>query len=58
MAVDDAPDDGPVLLYAAQVQILRGDQTAAADMTRRALAAQHPPLARDQREQASHLLPE
>jgi tetratricopeptide (TPR) repeat protein len=55
-ALDEAPDNGPVLFYAAQIQILRGDNTTAADLARRAIAAEHPPLTPRQREHAQRLL--
>lgn len=55
-ALEEAPDNGPVLLYAAQIQVLRGDSTTAADLTRRAIAAEHPPLRPPQRERARRIL--
>jgi predicted Zn-dependent protease len=53
----EAPDNGPVLLYAAQIQVLRGDAAAAAELTSRAIAAAHPPLSPGQRERAQSILP-
>jgi tetratricopeptide (TPR) repeat protein len=52
----EAPDNGPVLLYAAQIQVLRGDAAAAAEFTSRAIAAAHPPLSPRQRDRAQSIL--
>lgn len=55
-ALTNAPDNGPVLLYAARVGALGGDRAAAADLARRAVAATEPALPHHQREQAIDLL--
>jgi tetratricopeptide (TPR) repeat protein len=55
-ALSEAPDSGPVLLYAARVAALDGDPAMAADLARRALAATDPPLPPHQREAALRLL--
>lgn len=55
-ALTEAPDSGPVLLYAARVAALSSGPAVAADRTRRALAATHPPLPPHQREAAQKLL--
>jgi tetratricopeptide (TPR) repeat protein len=55
-ALAEAPDSGPVLLYAARVGALGGDPTMAADLARRALDAKDPPLPPHQREAALRLL--
>jgi tetratricopeptide (TPR) repeat protein len=51
----EAPDSGPVLLYAARVEALGGDPAMAADLARRALAATDPALPPHQREAARSL---
>jgi tetratricopeptide (TPR) repeat protein len=43
-ALIDAPDNGPVLLYAARVGALGGDRIMAANLARRAEAAENPAL--------------
>jgi tetratricopeptide (TPR) repeat protein len=43
-AVEDAPRNGPVLLYAARAETLVGDQAEAAELARRAIDAADPPL--------------
>jgi tetratricopeptide (TPR) repeat protein len=55
-ALTEAPDSGPVLLYAARVAALEGDLATAADLARRALAATTPALPPHQREAARGLL--
>ncbi len=55
-ALTEAPDSGPVLLYAARVGALGGDPAMAADLARRALAATDPTLPPHQREAALRLL--
>ncbi|MBV9143659.1 MAG: tetratricopeptide repeat protein [Pseudonocardiales bacterium] len=55
-ALTEAPDSGPVLLYAARVAALDGDLATAADLARRALAATTPALPPHQREAALKLL--
>ncbi len=55
-ALIQAPDNGPVLLYAARVRALNGDPTMAANLARRALDATDPPLPPHQREAAQKLL--
>lgn len=55
-ALTEAPDSGPVLLYAARVAALGGDPAVAADLARRALAATDPALPPHQRETALRLL--
>jgi tetratricopeptide (TPR) repeat protein len=55
-ALIEAPDSGPVLLYAARVAMLSGNLTIAADLARRAIQAEEPPLPPHQREAALKLL--
>jgi tetratricopeptide (TPR) repeat protein len=55
-ALTEAPDSGPVLLYAARVAALGGDPAMAGDLARRALVATDPPLPPHQREAALTLL--
>ncbi|MGH3707971.1 MAG: hypothetical protein ACRDRQ_07650, partial [Pseudonocardiaceae bacterium] len=55
-ALTEAPDSGPVLLYAARVAALGGDSAMAGDLARRALVATDPPLPPHQREAALTLL--
>jgi len=54
-ALSDAPDNGQVLLYAARVGELGGDRTMAADLARRAEAADNPALPPHQLAQARRL---
>jgi tetratricopeptide (TPR) repeat protein len=56
-ALDEAPDNGPVLFYAAQIEVLRGNTEAAAELTGRAIAATQPPLSPGLRERAQTTLP-
>ncbi len=55
-ALTEAPDSGPVLLYAARVAALGGDPVMVAGLARRALDATDPPLPPHQREAALSLL--
>lgn len=55
-ALTEAPDSGPVLLYAARVAALSGHPDIAADLARRAIAAEDPQLPPHQREAALRLL--
>lgn len=55
-ALTEAPDSGPVLLYAARVATLSGDSAIAADLARRAIKAEDPRLPPHQREAALRLL--
>ncbi|ROO86197.1 hypothetical protein EDD29_3760 [Actinocorallia herbida] len=57
-ALDDAPDNASVLLYAARVETLSGRANAAADLARRAVQASRPELPPHQREIALSLLGE
>jgi tetratricopeptide (TPR) repeat protein len=43
-ALEQAPRNGPVLLYAARAEALGGDQAAAADLAEQAIYATDPPL--------------
>jgi tetratricopeptide (TPR) repeat protein len=52
----EAPDSGPVLLYAARVAALGGNPVMAADLAHRALAATEPALPPHQHEAALGLL--
>jgi tetratricopeptide (TPR) repeat protein len=52
----EAPDSGPVLLYAARVAALGGNSVMAADLAHRALAATEPALPPHQHEAALRLL--
>lgn len=54
-ALTEAPDSGPVLLYAARVAELSGDPVIAADLARRAIKAEDPRLPPHQREAALRL---
>jgi tetratricopeptide (TPR) repeat protein len=54
-ALSEAPDSGPVLLYAARVAELSGDPAIAADLARRAIKAEDPRLPPHQREAALRL---
>lgn len=54
-ALTEAPDSGPVLLYAARVAELSGDPAIAADLARRAIKAEDPRLPPHQREAALRL---
>ncbi|HUY50747.1 MAG TPA: tetratricopeptide repeat protein [Streptosporangiaceae bacterium] len=54
-ALTDAPDNGQVLLYAARVGALGGDRVMAANLARRAEAAENPALPPHQLEQARRL---
>jgi tetratricopeptide (TPR) repeat protein len=54
-ALADAPDSGPVLLYAARVGALGGDASRAAELARRAVTANAPALSPHQREEALRL---
>jgi DNA-directed RNA polymerase specialized sigma24 family protein len=56
VALTEAPDSGPVLLYAARVTSLSDDPVVAAELASRALAATVPPLPPHQREVALRLL--
>ncbi|MEU8803849.1 hypothetical protein [Spirillospora sp. NPDC048819] len=51
-------DNGPVLLRLARVQRLDGDERGAAALAARAVAAEHPPLPPQLREQAKRLMDE
>jgi tetratricopeptide (TPR) repeat protein len=51
-AVEDAPRNGSVLLYAARAKALAGDKTAAVRLARHALNATDPALPQHQREAA------
>jgi predicted Zn-dependent protease len=55
-ALIEAPDSGPVLLYAARVAALSGDPAIAVDRARRAIRAEDPRLPPHQRESAIKLL--
>jgi tetratricopeptide (TPR) repeat protein len=55
-ALTEAPNSGPVLLYAAQVEALRGEPDAADALARRAEAASEPRLYPHQRGKARLLL--
>ncbi|MGH3722222.1 MAG: tetratricopeptide repeat protein [Pseudonocardiaceae bacterium] len=55
-ALTEAPDSGPVLLYAARAATLGGDPAMAANLARRALAATDPALPPHQREAALKLV--
>ncbi len=55
-ALDDAPRNGPVLLYAARAEALGGDQGAAVELARRAVDATDPALPSHQREVAQKLI--
>ncbi|WP_433173921.1 tetratricopeptide repeat protein [Actinoallomurus sp. CA-150999] len=55
VALDEAPTSGPVLLYAARVARLRGDDDTAADLARRAEAARNPDLPPRQRRDARRI---
>lgn len=52
----DAPDNGPVLLYAARIGALGGDRSRASEFARRATAARAPALSPHQREEALRLM--
>ena len=54
-ALTEAPDNGQVLLYAARVGALGGDRVMAANLARRAEAADNPALSPHQLEQARKL---
>lgn len=54
-ALGMARDSGPVLLRAAQIRVLQGDEAGAADLVRQALKAGHPTLSEYQRRQADLL---
>ena len=54
-ALGDAPRHGPVLLYAARIEALGGDQSASAELAERAVTATDPPLPPHQREAAQRL---
>ncbi|HKR50185.1 MAG TPA: tetratricopeptide repeat protein [Pseudonocardiaceae bacterium] len=56
IALSEAPESGPVLLYAARVAALSGDPVMVADRARRALVATDPPLPPHQREAALSIL--
>ncbi|MGP4024068.1 nSTAND1 domain-containing NTPase [Actinomadura sp. 3N407] len=49
-------DNGPVLLRLARVERLDGDESAAAALAARAVAAEHPPLPPQLRDQAKRLI--
>jgi len=51
-ALEDAPRNGSVLLYAARAKVLAGDIAAAVELARHALNATDPALSRHQREAA------
>ncbi|MEV0403943.1 tetratricopeptide repeat protein [Actinoallomurus sp. NPDC050550] len=55
VALDEASGSGPVLLYAARVARLRGDDDAAADLARRAETARDPDLPPRQRRDARRI---
>jgi tetratricopeptide (TPR) repeat protein len=55
-ALDDGPRNGPVLLYAARAEVLRGDRAAATELASHALDATDPALPPHQREMAQALL--
>ena len=55
-ALADAPDNGPVLLYAARIGALGGDRSRAREFARRAAAARAPALSPHQREEALRLI--
>jgi tetratricopeptide (TPR) repeat protein len=54
-ALVEAPQNGPVLLYAARAEALSGHTTMAEDLAERAICADDPPLPRHQREMALKL---
>jgi tetratricopeptide (TPR) repeat protein len=58
IARTEAPDSGPVLLYAARVAALGGNPAMAADLAHRALAATEPALPPHQHQAALRLLNE
>jgi tetratricopeptide (TPR) repeat protein len=55
-ARDDAPRNGPVLLYAARAEALGGNKSAAAELATSALSATDPALPAHQREAALKLV--
>ena len=55
-ALSRAPDNGPVLLYAARAAALARDVTIAAELARRAVSATDPAVPPHQREQALKLI--
>jgi len=54
-ALEQAPRNGPVLLYAARAEALGGDQDAAAQLAEQAMNATDPPLASHQHDEAEKL---
>jgi tetratricopeptide (TPR) repeat protein len=54
-AIEEAPRNGPVLLYAARVSALGGDETSSEELARRAVDATDPPLSPQHREAALRL---
>lgn len=56
VALRDAPQSGPVLLYAAKVEDVMGDPAIAADLARRAIEATTPPLPQHQLDEARRFL--
>lgn len=54
-AIEEAPRNGPVLLYAARVSALSGDKTPSEELARRAIDATDPPLSPQHREAALRL---
>jgi tetratricopeptide (TPR) repeat protein len=54
-AVDKAPRNGPVLLYAARASALGGDTVSSGELARRAVDATDPPLSPPQRKLAERL---
>jgi tetratricopeptide (TPR) repeat protein len=54
-ALTRAPQNGPVLLYAARASALSGDQLSSEEHARRAIDATDPPLSQPHREYASKL---
>jgi tetratricopeptide (TPR) repeat protein len=55
-ALEDAPQNGPVLLYAARAEAISGHRIAAVELAQRAMHATDPALPQHQREMAQDLV--